>query len=114
MTLVEVAMKCWLAAADLLIIAAEDLPAYKKGGSIVLNNYFWALQAIACHSGRGQDWEFDEAVWIALGRLLLYFLNSGYLMTSETLLEFPCDQAIPPSLLSVATWQEPREHGDQE
>lgn len=107
-------MKCWLAAADLLVIAAEDLPAYKKGGSIVRNNYFWALQAIACHSGRGRDWEFDEVVWVALGRLLLFFLNSGYLMTSETLLEFPCNEVIPLSLRSVATWQAPGDDGGLE
>ena len=103
-------MKCWLAAEDLLIIAAEDLPPYKKGGSVVRNNYFWALQAIACHAGRGRDWEFDQVVWVALARLLMFFLNSGYLMTSETLLEFPSDGIIPPSLRSVATWQDPGEN----
>lgn len=100
-------MKCWLAEEDLLIIAAEDLPPYKKGGSVVRNNYFWALQAISCHSRRGQAWEFDQPVWVALARLLTFFLNSGYLMTSETLLEFPPDAVIPASLQSVATWQSP-------
>jgi len=100
-------MKCWLADEDLLVIAAEDLPQFKKGGSVVRNNYFWALQAIAAQSRRGKDWEFDEVVWVALGRLLLFFFNSGYLMTSETQLEFPPDADIPASLLSVSTWQNP-------
>ena len=98
-------MKCWLAADDLLIIAAEDLPAYKKTGSIVRNNYFWALQAIAAQARRGQDWEFDAGVWIALARLLSFFFNSGYLNTSETLLEFPPNADIPAVLLPMATWQ---------
>ena len=100
-------MKCWLAADDLLVIVAADLPQFKKGGGVVRNNYFWALQAIAAQARRGKDWEFDEVVLVALGRLLLFFFNSGYLMTSETLLEFPANADIPPSLLSVSTWQSP-------
>jgi hypothetical protein len=98
-------MKCWLVDQDLLVIAAEDLPQFKKGGSVVRNNYFWALQAIAAQARRGKDWEFDEVVWVALARLLMFFFNSGYLMTSETQLEFPANRDIPPSLLSVSTWQ---------
>lgn len=99
-------MKCWLAAEDLLVIAEADLPQFKKGGSVVRNNYYWALQAIACYAGRQRDWEFDAVVWVALARLLTFFLNSGYLSTSEVLLEFPVATPIPPSLQSVSTWQE--------
>ncbi|MEY2985237.1 MAG: hypothetical protein RLZZ568_1854 [Cyanobacteriota bacterium] len=98
-------MKCWLVDDDLLVIAADDLPQFKKGGSVVRNNFFWALQAIAAQASRGKDWEFDQVVWIALARLLTFFFNSGYLRTSETLLEFPPDAVIPESLLSAATWQ---------
>ncbi|MEB3228311.1 MAG: hypothetical protein VKJ27_07995 [Synechocystis sp.] len=100
-------MKCWLAAEDLLLIAADDLPAYQKTGSVVRNNYYWALQAIAAQARRGQAWEFDQDVWVALARLLTFFYNSGYLKTSETLLEFPPDADIPAALLSVATWRSP-------
>jgi hypothetical protein len=97
-------MKAWLED-EIIIIAAADLPPYKKGGSVVRNTYFWALQAIACHAQRGQNWEFDQEVWVALARLLLFFTASGYLGVSETLLEFPPATPIPESLRSVATWQ---------
>ncbi len=99
-------MKCKLLAPDLLAIEAESLPQFKKGGGIVRNNYYWALQAIACHTRRGQDWEFDQAVWVALCRLLVFFMNSGYLGTSETQLEFPTDSDIPAELKAIATWAE--------
>lgn len=97
-------MKSWLKE-DILIIHAEDLPNYKKGGSLVRNNYFWALKAIACYAKSGCDWEFDAEVWVALARMLLFFTQSGYLGLSETLLEFPNGTPIPDVFRSVATWQ---------
>ena len=102
-------MECWLKAPDLLVISADSLPQYKKRGSIVRNNYFWALQSIACYAKRDQDWEFDQLVWLALARMLTFFLDSGYLYTSETLLEFPPDSQIPDELKAVATWQSPED-----
>jgi hypothetical protein len=64
---------------DILFINHEDLPAYKKGGSIVRNSYFWALKAIACYTSRDKDWEFDRDVWVALSRMLMSFSQSSYL-----------------------------------
>ena len=64
---------------DILSIHYEDLPAYKKGGSIVRNSYFWALKSIACYTSRNKDWEYDKEVWVALSRMLLAFMESGYL-----------------------------------
>ena len=87
---------------DIISIVAEDLPVYKKTGSIVRNSYFWALKSISCHAPREQDWEFDADVWIALARLLTCFGQSGYLATSETILEFPPDVVIPDVLRSVS------------
>ncbi len=92
---------------EILVITLADLPAYKKGGSIVRNNYFWALKAIACYAHRDKDWEFDPEVWVALARMLLFFSQSGYLGYSETLLEFPLDGPIPEVFRSVSTWQDP-------
>ncbi|MFW6359672.1 MAG: hypothetical protein ACOC0N_10740 [Chroococcales cyanobacterium] len=89
---------------DILLIAAEDVPAFKKGGSTVRNSYFWALKSIACYSGRGADWEYDKPVWIALARMISSFSLSGYLGDRETCLEFPLDTPIPDSLRSVSTW----------
>ncbi|WP_036478409.1 hypothetical protein [Myxosarcina sp. GI1] len=89
---------------DILFIDSEDVPPFKKGGSIVRNNYFWALKSIACYTSRGGDWEFDREVWIALSRMLLSFTESGYLGDSETKLEFNEDTQIPPELRSVSTW----------
>lgn len=89
---------------DILAIHNEDLPPYKKGGSIVRNSYFWALKSIACYSGKGGDWEYDREVWIALSRMLLSFSQSGYLGDSETILEFSTDTQIPDELRSVSTW----------
>jgi hypothetical protein len=90
---------------EILIISLEDLPSYKKGGSIVRNTYFWALKSIACYTKSGRDWEFDPEVWVALGRMLLFFTESGYLGLSETLLEFPSETIIPDALRSVSSWQ---------
>lgn len=91
---------------DIVVIAAPDLPQFKKGGSIVRNNYYWALQSIACYARKDQDWEYDSEVWVALARLLLFFAQSGYLGTSETLLEFPLTSVIPEVFWAVATWQD--------
>lgn len=89
---------------DVLCINYEDLPSYKKGGSVVRNSYFWALKSIACYARKGTDWEFDQPVWVALSRMLLSFTESGYLGYSETILEFPIDIQIPDVLRSVSTW----------
>lgn len=89
---------------DILFINHEDLPSYKKGGSIVRNSYFWALKSIACYARRDRDWEFDAEVWVALGRMLLSFAQSGYLGDREVSLEFELDTPIPEVLRSVSTW----------
>lgn len=89
---------------QILYIHQADLPVYKKGGSVVRNSYFWALKSIACYTGRGEDWEFDAPVWVALGRMLMAFTLSGYLGDRETSLEFPVDTPIPDPLRSVSSW----------
>ena len=89
---------------EILYIHAEDVPEFKKGGSVVRNSYFWALKSIACHAGRSTDWEFDAPVWVALSRMLASFTLSGYLGDRETSLEFPVDTPIPETLRSVSTW----------
>jgi hypothetical protein len=88
----------------ILCIHHDDLPAFKKGGSVVRNSYFWALKSIACYTPRQGDWEFDEVVWVALGRMLMAFTESGYLGYSETFLEFSEDLPIPEPLRSVSTY----------
>ncbi len=88
---------------DILVIHHQDLPIYKKGGSIVRNSYFWALKSIACYTPKGANWEYDQPVWVALGRMLLSFSQSGYLGFSETILEFSVDAPIPDVLRSVST-----------
>lgn len=93
-------MKAWIED-RILYIAQSDLPVYKKGGSIVRNNYFWALKSISCYSPVGSDWEFDAEVWVALGRMLLFFNQSGYLSHAETTLELPENILIPQELLFV-------------
>lgn len=89
---------------NILYVEHEDLPCYKKGGSLVRNNFFWALKSISCYSPSSKDWEFDQEVWIALNRMLLFFTNSGYLGFSETILEFNSDIPIPEMLRSVSTY----------
>lgn len=89
---------------NILMINSEDLPPYKKGGSIVRNSYFWALKSISCYTPRNGDWEYDEEVWIALARMLSSFSESGYLGYSETLLEFSDDTQIPEQLRVVSTY----------
>lgn len=91
---------------NLLFIHHEDLPEFKKGGSVVRNSYFWALRSIAGHAKRYSDWEYESEVWFALRRMLLSFAESGYLGDRETLLEFPLSQGpIPDILRDVGTWQ---------
>ncbi len=91
---------------QVLCVHQEDVPTYKKQGSVVRNNYFWALKSIADRAGFYKDWEFDETVWIALTRMLISFTESGYLGYRETILEFHPDDSIPPELKAVATWAE--------
>ncbi len=90
---------------DILLIHPEDVPQYKKTGSVVRNSYFWALKAIAARTHRTQAWEYDAEVWVALQRMLLSFAESGYLGLRETQLEFPVDQDIPSELRPVAIWE---------
>jgi hypothetical protein len=89
----------------ILYLHHEDVPAYKKGGSVVRNSYFWALRAIAVRSVRQHDWEYDAEVWLALQRMLLSFAESGYLGLRETLLEFSPEDQIPAILKPIATWE---------
>ncbi len=89
---------------DVLYIRAEDVPPYKKTGSIVRNSYFWALRSIAARSVRDRDWEYESEVWFALSRLLIFFAESGYLGLRETQLEFEPNSDIPPLLRNAATW----------
>ncbi len=100
-------MRAWLDQ-DLIIIHKDDLPKFKKGGSVVRNSYFWAMRAIAGHAPRYGDWEYEAEVWLALKRVLLAFQESGYLGLRETQLEFPPDfYDIPPLVKDVSTWAEP-------
>ncbi len=89
---------------NILFITYDDLPPYKKGGSVVRNSYFWALKSIACFTSRNKDWEYDREVWIALSRMLLSFTESGYLGDRETSLEFSDDTPIPQPLRSVSSY----------
>ena len=91
---------------ELVIIDQQDVPQYKKGGSVVRNSYFWALKAIAGYAPRARNWEFEAEVWLALRRVLLSFQESGYLGLSETQLEFPSETSeIPEVLRLVSTWR---------
>lgn len=89
---------------NILFLHREDVPRYKKGGSVVRNSYFWALKSIACYAPREGDWEFDPEVWVALGRMLLSFSQAGYLGYSETCLEISEEFPIPAELRSVASY----------
>jgi hypothetical protein len=92
---------------EVVYIDRDDLPNYKKSGSVVRNTYFWALKSIAGRASRDRDWEFESEVWLALARMLMSFRESGYLYLSETTLEFPSDlEEIPSVLRSVSTWQD--------
>jgi hypothetical protein len=96
-------MRAWIEN-DILLVHREDVPFYKQKGSVVRNSFFWALKSISCYAPKGSDWEFDRDVWVALSRMLLAFTTSGYLGTSETLLEFDDDVPIPDVLRSVASY----------
>jgi hypothetical protein len=89
---------------SILYIESESLPMYKKSGSVVRNSFFWSLKSIACRARKGEDWEFDSEVWVALSRMLLCFTASGYLGHSETILEFSPDCPIPDPLRSTSTY----------
>lgn len=89
---------------DILFLHQEDVPPFKKGGSVVRNSYFWAMKSIAARASRGRDWEYEPEVWFALQRMLLSFAESGYLGLSETTLEFEETAEIPTVLRSVSTW----------
>lgn len=89
---------------NILSINHEDLPEYKKGGSIVRNSYFWALKSISCYASRQKDWEYDPEVWVALARMLISFTESGYLGDRETCLEFPQDTPIPDELRAISSY----------
>ena len=95
-------MKAWIED-DILYIDKENVPEFKKGRSIVRNNYFWALKSISDYAPMNGHWEFSSEVWTALNRMLIFFYNSGYLGTKETILEFSSEGIIPPQLRSVAT-----------
>lgn len=90
---------------QILFLHQEDVPQYKKSGSVVRNSYFWALKAISVQAYRLKDWEYDAEVWVALQRVLLSFAESSYLGIRETQLEFAADQTIPAILKPVATWE---------
>lgn len=91
---------------EIIFLHEDDVPPFKKGGSVVRNNYFWALRAIAAYAPRQGEWEYETEVWLALKRVLLAFQESGYLGLSETQLEFPVDQVeIPDVLRDVSTWR---------
>lgn len=90
----------------IVFLHKEDVPSFKKGGSVVRNSYFWALRSIAARATRDRDWEYESEVWLALSRMLLSFSESGYLGLKETILEFPQSQLEIPSVLRpVATWE---------
>ncbi len=88
---------------EVLLIHHEDLPKYKKDGSIVRNSYFWALRSIAAVHRSDREWEYEIEVWFALQRMLLSFSESRYLRLKEITLEFDEDQEIPYVLKSVST-----------
>ena len=88
---------------EVLFIHHEDLPKYKKDGSIVRNSYFWALRSIAAIHRSDRDWEYESEVWFALQRMLLTFSESRYLCLKEITLEFDDDLDIPDVLRTVST-----------
>lgn len=91
---------------SILFLHHEDLPEYKKGGSVVKNSYFWALRSIAGKASRSGDWEYESEVWLALARMLVSFAESRYLGFRDTVLEFPVSQGeIPEVLRDISTWE---------
>ncbi len=98
---------------EVIYLHRDDVPQYKKKGSVVRNTFFWALQSIAGRARFDADWEFESEVWIALARMLMHFTESGYLGYSETTLEFPYETEIPSAVKEVATWSSIHEQDDQ-
>jgi hypothetical protein len=94
---------------QILFIHGDDIPRYKKKGSVVRNSYFWALRSIADRALFNQEWEFADIVWPALARMLLSFQESGYLGYRETILEFPDTEEIPSPLKPASTWYDPND-----
>lgn len=99
---------------DVLYLHQDDVPPYKKSGSVVRNSYFWALRSIADRALFNQDWEFADEVWPALTRMLTSFAESGYLGYGETMLEFAENAEIPAVLKPMATWVSPEEDEGKE
>ena len=99
---------------QVLFIRNEDVPPYKKKGSMVRNSYFWALKSISDRAPFGKEWEFEESVWIALTRMLVSFAESGYLGLKETQLEFEPDAEIPAVFRAMATWYDPADYEAEE
>lgn len=97
---------------QILYLHQDDVPPYKKSGSVVRNSYFWALRSIADRALFNQDWEFADEVWPALTRMLTSFAESGYLGYAETMLEFAEDAEIPKVLKPMATWASPEDDDD--
>lgn len=97
---------------EVIYLHRDDVPQYKKKGSVVRNTFFWALQSIAGRARFDTDWEFESEVWIALGRMLMHFTESGYLGYSETTLEFPYETEIPIAVKEVSTWSSVDEQDD--
>lgn len=96
-------MRVTLLEHGVLFLHKDDVPPFKKGGSITRNSFFWALKSIADRAPKGKDWEFERSVWIALSRMLLSFSESGYLGFRETMLEFSDAIAIPEELRDCST-----------
>ncbi len=96
-------MRAWIDN-EVLYLHADDVPFYKKKGSVVRNSYFWALRSISARSPYDKPWEFESEVWFALQRMLTSFLGSGYLGLRETQLEFLDGAEAPEVLRTVATW----------
>jgi hypothetical protein len=99
---------------QILYLHQDDVPSYKKSGSVVRNSYFWALRSIADRALFNQDWEFADQVWPALARMATSFAESGYLGYRETVLEFEDDAIIPEALRPVGTWVGPEDDGSEE
>ena len=99
---------------QVLFLHSDDLPQYKKKGSIVRNSYFWALKAVAGNAPYSGDWEYESEVWVALQRILIAFAESGYLGLRETILEFPYGEEVPETLRSVCTWISQEDWSGQE
>lgn len=97
---------------EVLFLCNQDVPPYKKQGSMVRNSYFWALKSIADRAPFTKEWEFEQSVWLALTRMLTSFAESGYLGLKETQLEFKSDDEIPTVLRPMATWYDPADYAE--